>query len=390
VSGDATRSQPRRALDATWRAQVERRQTAAMPAGSVAVSCPAPFGVGGLGRHLQEVVAALSRRGEGSCACVCEPGAPAPAGCACREVRPGRLARARLGLFRRSHAWRMWAASAGFDSAAARALPAAEHLIGFNGTSAAQLCAARRDGWTSLSLMSATSHMRRVLRQDAIAHRDYPLERPWSTHLLARNLREYAAADRVYVCSRYSWQSFVEEGWPEERLSLFELTPNPRFERVQARAGAAAGSFDVVYAGALTVQKGIPLLVDAVRRLPFDDLRLILLGGWKTRGMRRFLAAAAAADARIGVYPGDPLPRLREAALYVHPSYQDGFAYAPAEAMACSVPVIVSEDTGMKELIRSDRDGLVLPTGRLDPLVEAIAAAYRREILTGARARPAP
>ena len=51
------------------------------------------------------------------------------------------------------------------------------------------------------------------------------------------------------------------------------------------------------------------------------------------------------------------------------------------EALACGVPVIVSEDTGMKELIRAERDGLVLPTGDLVALTEAIGACYRGELL---------
>jgi glycosyltransferase involved in cell wall biosynthesis len=270
----------------------------------------------------------------------------------------------------------MRAVSAGFDSAAATALPAAEHLISFNGTSVAQFAAARRAQFASLGLMSANSHMRHVLAQHALAHRQYPLERPWATRLLGRNLREYAAADRIYVSSRYAWQSFIDEGFAEERLALFPLTPDPRF----APAPAPADTFDVLYVGALTVHKGVPLLVEAVRRLPYKDLRLVLVGGWKTRGMRRFIQAAAAEDARISVCPGDPLPRLRAARLHVHPAYEDGFAYAPAEALACGVPVLVSEDTGMKELIRSEREGLVLPTGVVDVLAEAIAAAYKGDV----------
>jgi len=273
----------------------------------------------------------------------------------------------------------MWSVSVGFDSAAARLLPAAEHLISFNGTSLAQFQAARKARWSSLSLVSANSHMRRVLRQHARAHRAYPIERPWPTRLLARNLREYAQADRVYVSSRYVWESFVEEGFPERRLSLFPLTPHPRF--TGRGAHPASTTFDIVYVGGLTVHKGIPLLVDSIRRLPFADLRLVLAGGWKTRGMRRFLEASSAADPRVAVRPGDPLPHLRAARLCVHPAYEDGFAYAPAEALACGVPVIVSEDTGMKELIRAERDGLVLPTGDLVALTETIEACYRGELL---------
>ena len=147
--------------------------------------------------------------------------------------------------------------------------------------------------------------------------------------------------------------------------------------------------FEVVYVGSLAVHKGVPLLIDAIRRLPNEDIRLRLVGGWGTPGMRRFVESARAADRRISVCPGDPLSHLRAARLCVHPAYEDGFAYAPAEALATGVPVLVSADTGMKELIDPGRDGLILPTGDLDALTETIEAAYRGEILTAADGRAA-
>jgi glycosyltransferase involved in cell wall biosynthesis len=131
------------------------------------------------------------------------------------------------------------------------------------------------------------------------------------------------------------------------------------------------------------VHKGVPLLIDAIRRLPFADLRLRLVGGWATRGMRRFVEHACAADRRILAGPGDPLPVLAAARLCVHPAYEDGFGYAPAEALASGVPVIVSEDTGMKDLIESPRSGVTVATGDLDALTLAIESAYRGELFAG-------
>jgi glycosyltransferase involved in cell wall biosynthesis len=99
--------------------------------------------------------------------------------------------------------------------------------------------------------------------------------------------------------------------------------------------------------------------------------------------MRRFVQQACATDRRIVAGPGDPLPHLRKASVCVHPAFEDGFAYAPAEALVGGVPVIVSEDTGMKELVDSPRAGLIVPTGDLDALAAAIEAAYRRELFDG-------
>jgi glycosyltransferase involved in cell wall biosynthesis len=284
-------------------------------------------------------------------------------------------------LARFSPAWRAWSASVVFDRQAANRLPEAEHLLAFNGRALAQFRAAREARWESLSLVSANSHLRRVLRQHARAHERYPLERSWASRLLIRNLAEYEQAQRIYVASRYAWESFVEEGFDEERISFFPLTPAARFG--PAPAPSTSATFDIAYVGALTVAKGVPLLIDAFADLPHRDMRLVLVGGVGTRGMRRFIERACRRDPRIMVRPGDPLPVLRAARLCVHPAYEDGFGYAPAEALACGLPVIVSEDTGMKDLIDPPRNGLILPTGDLTALTEAIEAAYRGEIFGG-------
>jgi glycosyltransferase involved in cell wall biosynthesis len=360
-----------------WRERVHIEQQDALSPGVVTVTCSAPLGTGGLGRHLQEILDALARRGQQTYTI---SGSTRDAG-----GRPG-AGSSKRGLVSRAMqlpvpltpALRAWASAAEFDVFAAREQPASEHLIAFNGQALAQLAAARRNGFTSSTLVSANSHMRRVVRQHALARRQYPLEGSWTGHMLRRNLREYERADRVHVASRYIRDSFLEEGFPEDRLSWFPLTPHPRFDG--ARRAPAGGTYDVVYVGSLAVHKGVPLLIDAVRRLPFDDLRLTLVGGWGSRGMRRFVQRACSEDRRIVAAAGDPLPRLVDARLCVHPAFEDGFAYAPAEALAAGVPVIVSEDTGMKDLIDPSRNGLVVATGELGALTDAIEAAYRGEL----------
>ena len=373
-------------LDDDWRARALAAQEAVLPAGSFVATCSAPFGAGGLGRHLAEIVDALKRREQPT---VCISGSTRES-CSSAPLRTSARAALRVPHLRTvlsrlpvaaSPGWRTRALMTEFDAYAAQRLPAAERLIAFNGQALSQMRTATRAGYESVSLVSANSHLRRVLRQHRRAHEQYPLEGSWAEHLLRRNVAEYARADEIYVASQYTRESFLEEGFDPERLKHFRFTPDPRYRREATAPRAEA--FQIVYVGSLSVAKGVPLLIDAVRALAHADIRLVLVGGWGTRGMRRFVQQACTSDARITVSPGDPLPHLRSASLCVHPSYEDGFAYAPAEALACGVPVIVSEDTGMKELLEDPREGLVLPTGDLAALREALDAAYRGEILGG-------
>jgi glycosyltransferase involved in cell wall biosynthesis len=68
------------------------------------------------------------------------------------------------------------------------------------------------------------------------------------------------------------------------------------------------------------------------------------------------------------------LPALHRADVLAHPSYEDALALGPLEALACGVPVLVSEDTGMKEFVVEGETGYVVPTGD----VGALEAALRR------------
>ena len=370
-------------LGARWHGEVAQAQERALDPGSFTVSCSAPLGVGGLGRHMKELHDALVRRGQPT-ACLSgarDPASPSIGGGPRRIASQTKLLGA-LPLV--SAGLRTRAFMADYDRDAAARLPSGEHLIAFNGQAQAQFRAARSSGYESVRLVSANSHLRRVLRQHARAHRQYPLEGSWAAHLLKRNLAEYEQADQIYVASNYTVESFLEQGFGVEKLRRFPFTPDPRY--TPAAQPNPSQTFDVVYIGSLSVVKGVALLIDAFRAIPHDDIRLRLVGGWGTRGMRRFVQSACAADERIVVCPGDPLPHLHAARLCVHPSYEDGFSYAPAEALACGVPILVTEDTGMKDLIEGPGSGIVLPTGDGGALTEAIEAAYREEIFPTGRA----
>ena len=349
-------------------------QARALPSGQVTVSCSAARGNGGLGRHLDEIAAALEAKGSPAVLSGDELGGRAGS----RGGLAGLLAALPVPV---SPGVRARSFMLDYDRRAAERLPAGDHLIAFNSQALAQMEAAAAAGYETRRLVSANSHINRLVRRHALAHRRYPLEGSWAAHLVRRNLAEYARADTVYYASDYIRESFLQEGYPAERLQRFPLTPDPRY--TPGRREPRGETFEIVYVGSLVVHKGVPLLIDAVRRLPHSDLRLTLVGGWASRGMRRFVQGAIAADPRIAARPGDPLPHLRSAAVCVHPAYEDGFAYAPAEALACGVPVIVSEDTGMKELIGSDAAGVVVPTDDPQALSEAIEAAYRGELFGG-------
>ena len=195
-----------------------------------------------------------------------------------------------------------------------------------------------------------------------------------------RTLREIEEADVVHVHSEYVRRSFLKAGVPAHKLRRMTLRVHPRFVPPVRRPDD--GVFRVVYAGRMEATKGVPLLLSAWARLSVRRAELTLMGGCSTRAMRRLVDAHIARDPRIRLAPGDPLPVLHRADVFVHPSFEDGFGYAPMEALACGVPVVVTEETGMKEYVHEGENGYVVPAGDADALLD------RMEHLARCRLQP--
>jgi glycosyltransferase involved in cell wall biosynthesis len=350
--------------------------------GTADVSCSAPPGVGGLGRHCGELVE-LIRRSDRVGRWFSTAGGNSvvdPNVCVVPVARTTRLAR--TWPVRTRPALRHRLPLDAFDRSVARRIArtgarGAVRFVGFSGQTLRSFDRAPAAAYERLELMAANSHVSNVRDRHRQAIQRYPFESTWlgrAEH--ERTVAEYGKAAVIYVGSDYSWRTFVAAGVPEAKLVKLPFRAHPRFR--PASAQLPSDYFGIVYTGSLTVMKGVPVLVEAVRSLPFPDLRLTLVGGWASRGMGRYLRYHLAEDRRLRLAPGDPLPELHRAQLYVHPSFEDGFGYGPVEAMACGVPVLVTADTGMAERIESSASGRIVPAGDVPALADAIAAAYHR------------
>jgi glycosyltransferase involved in cell wall biosynthesis len=249
--------------------------------------------------------------------------------------------------------------------------------MGFTGKSLYSFRRARALGYDALELVAANTHVEYVRRQHQEAARVTGIRDTWLNGAqIRRTCIEYEMADVIYVHSEYVRQSFLEAGIAESKLKRMTLNIADRFQPPTQRVDD--GRFRIVYVGRLDATKGIPLLMEAFDRLPVSDKELILVGGWSSAAMRRRLEPQVNADERITLGPGDPLPALHQADVFVHPTFEDGFAYAPAEALACGVPVIVTEETGMKEYVLDGENGFVVPAGSVDALIERLLASYQQ------------
>lgn len=330
-----------------------------------------PFGTAGLGQHFAQRVLDAHDAGKLLRYFVKELGEGAPAGG--EEVADALFpVAARLPPLRFSAGRKAQFESDRFDRHVAKLLPAAaEHFVGFPGQALATMGAAKSIGCVT-ELHSAGTHFTHVARVQREVLMRYPWDRGWlSSGQQRKAVLEYAMADRIMVTSEHTRQTFVEAGVAEEKLERYALRVDSRFAPLPS-SRARNSHFEIVYVGTLSAMKGIPVLAEAFSHIASNDARLRLVGGASTRPMRRWLDRLAADDSRIVVGPADPLPIYQRASVYVHPSFDDGWGYAPMEALACGLPAVVTTATGMKDDIGSASEAWVVEPGDVDAIVDRL------------------
>jgi glycosyltransferase involved in cell wall biosynthesis len=190
---------------------------------------------------------------------------------------------------------------------------------------------------------------------------------------IAREEAEYAETDRITVPSTFAYRSFIEQGIPAEKLRL--LPYGVDVSRFQPVAEPAAGRFDVLFVGGMSLQKGIQYLVQAYLRISHPAKSLTFVGApsqeliamLKGRGLWP-------SDARVlGHMPQTGLKNVMSRShVLMLPSIQDGFGMVMAQAMACGCPVIASRNTGGADLFSDGREGYSVPIRDVDALVRRL------------------
>ena len=158
---------------------------------------------------------------------------------------------------------------------------------------------------------------------------------------------------------------------------------------VAVRSGAGDG---VVFAGRLSAEKGVDVLVEAVANHPAAVLEV--LGDGPDRGALEALAARRA-PGRIRFHGAVPKRRVEEmiraARVVAVPSrWHENQPMIVLEAFACGVPVVATTLGGLPELVEPGVDGLLVSAGSAPALAEAVAALLddpARAVRMGAAAR---
>jgi glycosyltransferase involved in cell wall biosynthesis len=145
---------------------------------------------------------------------------------------------------------------------------------------------------------------------------------------------------------------------------------------------------NILCVGRLIERKGQDHLLRAFANLRSkfgSPVRLTLVGTGDAEVSLKKLAA----DLRVannvhftGVVSGDIVVQVfREADVFVLPSQNEGMSVAVLEAMACGLPVVVTDTGGTAELVQENVNGFVIPWSNVNDLTEKLALLVRDQQL---------
>jgi alpha-maltose-1-phosphate synthase len=209
--------------------------------------------------------------------------------------------------------------------------------------------------------------------QDTIVaeeHRRWNVPQPLSKpHITQREEEIYAAADAITVPSTVAKRSFLQMGIAPEKVHVIPY--GVRLDHFTRTEEPPQNSFEVLFAGQVSVRKGIPYLLHAFNRLKHPNKRLTIVGAIQDN-MRPLLATLSTDNV---VFTGSlPQPQLAKkmstSHLLVLASVEEGLALVQGQAMACGCPVLATTATGAEDLFTDGEQGFIVPDRDIDALSE--------------------
>jgi SAM-dependent methyltransferase len=131
-----------------------------------------------------------------------------------------------------------------------------------------------------------------------------------------------------------------------------------------SRRQRTGDELEILYAGRLERQKRVHLLLEAAALLPAEvrnRLCLTIIGEGSEGEDLRALASRLCLRVRLeGRVPHrELLSRMAAATVYCQTSAYEGHPKTVIEAMACGCPVVVADASGVREVVRDARTGLI-------------------------------
>jgi glycosyltransferase involved in cell wall biosynthesis len=166
-------------------------------------------------------------------------------------------------------------------------------------------------------------------------------------------------ADKIITVSNLTRNTVIDKYGihPDKVVTVYNaVDPLPDHEKLQLKRGI--NDKVVTFLGRITIQKGPEYFIMAAHKVlqKMDNVRFVMAGsGEMLQRMILWTASLGIADRFhfTGFLKGDDVFRLFSISdLYVMPSVSEPFGISPLEALQSNVPVIISHQSGVAEILK--------------------------------------
>lgn len=191
--------------------------------------------------------------------------------------------------------------------------------------------------------------------------------------IITKMIQEYNEANYLPVPSSYIKRTLVENSVLESKILVLPYGADLKeFRQIPKEDN----KFRIVFAGGLSIRKGVHYLLRAFSELNLPNSELVFLGSVNDE-IKPFLKKYGKNTKLMGHIPQKELYKhYSQGSVFCLPSLDDGFAVVILQAMACGIPIIVSENTGGPDVITDGREGFIIPIRDIDALKEKILHMY--------------
>lgn len=128
----------------------------------------------------------------------------------------------------------------------------------------------------------------------------------------------------------------------------------------------------IIFAGRLSKEKGVEVLVETAEQLP-DNYHLLIAGSGPLEGLVRDLAAKKTNVHYLG-YKTKPkvLSLIHSSDLLIQPSLEEGMSSTLLEAMGCGTCVLGSNIEGISEIIEDGKTGVLVEPNNSNEFINKI------------------
>jgi glycosyltransferase involved in cell wall biosynthesis len=171
----------------------------------------------------------------------------------------------------------------------------------------------------------------------------------------------------------------IARGVPAANVAVI---PNGLDHTLYSPDGGCPGPV-ILSLGRVERYKRIDLLVDAMPRVlaALPEARLLIVGRGDATSALAGQIARLGLDAHVElrgfVSEAEKVALYRGARVFVNPSEKEGWGLTVVEANACGTPVVASDSPGLRDSVRHDRTGFLVPHGDVAACADAVIRILR-------------